>query len=129
MQASDRLNEIMEKVNLSDKFKLFNAYYSPKIVGEINESYVKLAKLKGDFPWHTHNEEDEMFFVVKGCLLLRFREKEVIVNEGEFIIVPKGVAHQPVADEEAHVMFIEPKTTLNTGAEVNERTIEKLETI
>jgi mannose-6-phosphate isomerase-like protein (cupin superfamily) len=119
----------MEKVNLTEKFKLFNEYYSPKIVGEINESFVKVAKLKGDFPWHTHKEEDEMFFIVKGSLMIRFRDKDVSVNEGEFIIVPKGIEHQPVAAEEAHVMFIEPKTTVNTGSEINERTIETLEKI
>lgn len=119
----------MDKVNVPDKFTLINEYYSPKIVGEINDSYVKLAKLKGEFPWHTHTNEDEMFYVIKGELLLRFRDKDVFLTSGEFIIVPKGLEHMPIAHDEAHVMFIEPKTTLNTGADINERTIEVLERI
>jgi len=119
----------MDKVNVTEKFSLINEFYTPKIVGEINESYVKLAKLKGEFPWHTHNDEDEMFYIVSGKLLLRFRDKEVILAPGEFIIVPKGVEHMPVAHEEVHAMFIELKTTLNTGAEINEKTIEALERI
>ena len=119
----------MDKVNLTSKFALINEFYSPKIVGELGESYIKLAKLKGEFPWHVHSNEDEMFFIVEGQLLLRFRDKDVYLNPGEFIVVPMGVEHMPVANEEVHAMFIEPKTTLNTGSEVNERTIEAPERI
>ncbi|WP_442600249.1 cupin domain-containing protein [Neobacillus sp. D3-1R] len=119
----------MEKVNINEKFSLFNEYWSPKIAGEINDTHVKLAKLKGEFIWHLHEHEDEMFFVVKGQLLIKFRDKDVWINEGEFIIVPKGVEHLPVAEEEVHVLLFEPKTTLNTGNQVNERTVSDLQSI
>ncbi|OUQ88135.1 mannose-6-phosphate isomerase [Brevibacillus brevis] len=119
----------MEKVNVAEKFTLFHEYWSPKIVGEINDSYVKLVKLKGEFVWHQHENEDEMFLVVKGKLLIKFRDKDVWLNEGEFLIVPKGVEHMPVAEEEVHVLLLEPKTTLNTGDQVNEKTVTDLETI
>ncbi|NQF15587.1 cupin domain-containing protein [Brevibacillus sp. HB1.3] len=119
----------MEKVNVAEKFTLFHEYWNPKIAGEINDSYVKLAKLKGEFVWHQHENEDEMFFVVKGKLLIKFRDKDVWLNEGEFLIVPKGVEHMPVAEEEVHVLLLEPKTTLNTGDQVNEKTVTDLETI
>ncbi|AWX57699.1 cupin domain-containing protein [Brevibacillus brevis] len=119
----------MEKVNVAEKFALFHEYWNPKIAGEINDSYVKLAKLKGEFVWHQHENEDEMFFVVKGKLLIKFRDKDVWVNEGEFLIVPKGVEHMPVAEEEVHVLLLEPKTTLNTGDQVNEKTVTDLERI
>ncbi|WP_429842202.1 cupin domain-containing protein [Brevibacillus sp. FIR094] len=120
---------MMEKVNVAEKFTLFHQYWNPKIAGEINDSYVKLAKLKGEFVWHQHENEDEMFFVVKGKLLIKFRDKDVWLNEGEFLIVPKGVEHMPVAEEEVHVLLLEPKTTLNTGDQVNEKTVTDLETI
>ncbi|WP_409179185.1 cupin domain-containing protein [Brevibacillus fortis] len=120
---------MMEKVNLAEKFTLFHEYWNPKIAGEMNDSYVKLAKLKGEFVWHQHENEDEMFFVVKGQLLIKFRDKDVWLNEGEFLIVPKGVEHMPVAEEEVHVLLIEPKTTLNTGDQVNEKTVTDLESI
>ncbi|RAT96289.1 cupin domain-containing protein [Brevibacillus sp. Leaf182] len=119
----------MEKVNVAEKFTLFHEYWNPKIAGEINDSYVKLAKLKGEFVWHQHENEDEMFFVVKGKLLIKFRDKDVWLNEGEFLIVPKGVEHMPVAEEEVHVLLLEPKTTLNTGDQVNEKTVTDLERI
>ena len=119
----------MESVNLAQKFTLFDDYWSPKIAGELNDSYVKLVKLKGEFVWHHHEREDELFLVVKGRLLLRLRDREVWVNEGEFAIVPKGVEHLPVARDEVHVLLIEPKTTLNTGNVRNERTVEELDTI
>ncbi|MBH0330418.1 mannose-6-phosphate isomerase [Brevibacillus brevis] len=119
----------MEKVNVAEKFTLFHEYWNPKIAGEINDSYVKLAKLKGEFVWHQHENEDEMFLVVKGKLLIKFRDKDVWLNEGEFLIVPKGVEHMPVAEEEVHVLLLEPKTTLNTGDQVNEKTVTDLETI
>jgi len=114
----------MGKINIEEKLNLFNEYWSPKIIGEINESYVKLAKLKGDFIWHTHENEDEMFYVLKGILTIKFREKDVQLNEGECIVIPRGIEHMPVAKEEVHVMLIESKTTLNTGNVVNERTVE-----
>lgn len=119
----------MDKINLFQKFNLFNEYWSPKILGELNESYVKIAKLKGEFLWHTHENEDEMFFVIKGELVIKFREKDVTLNEGEFLIIPRGIEHMPVAQNEVHVMLIEPKTTLNTGDVKNDRTVEGLEII
>ena len=119
----------MESVNLAQKFALFDDYWSPKIAGELNDAYVKIVKLKGDFAWHHHDSEDELFLVVKGRLLLRLRDRDVWVNEGEFAIVPKGVEHLPVARDEVQVVLIEPKSTLNTGNVRNERTIEKLDRI
>lgn len=114
----------MEKVSITRKFGLFSDYWSPKIVGEINDSYVKLVKLKGEFVWHSHEKEDELFLVVKGKLVIRLRDRDIQLEEGEFFIVPKGVEHMPVADEEVHVLLLEPKTTLNTGNVRNERTVE-----
>lgn len=119
----------MEKVNLAEKFALFHDYWNPKIVGDLNESYVKLAKFKGEFVRHQHENEDEMFLVVKGNLLIKFRDQDVWVKEGEFLVVPKGVEHMPVAEEEVHVLLLEPKTTLNTGNQVNEKTVTDLESI
>ena len=119
----------VEKINLTQKFSLFKEYWSPKIVGELNDSYIKLAKLKGEFDWHHHDAEDEMFMVVKGQLTIKFRDKDVILDAGELIVIPKGVDHLPVAAEEVHVMLIEPKGTLNTGNVVTEKTKEVLERI
>ncbi|PXV87851.1 mannose-6-phosphate isomerase-like protein (cupin superfamily) [Lachnotalea glycerini] len=119
----------MEKINIAEKLSLFNEYWSPKIIGEINESYVKLAKLKGDFIWHTHETEDEMFYVLKGVLTIKFREKDVQLNEGECIVIPRGIEHMPVAEEEVHVMLVESMATLNTGNIINERTVETLKKI
>ena len=119
----------MRSVNLAAKFRLFDEYWSPKIVGELNDAYVKLVNVKGEFVWHHHETEDELFFVVKGRLLLKFRDREVWVDEGEFVIVPRGVEHMPVASEEAHVLLLEPKTTLNTGNVRNERTVSELDRI
>lgn len=119
----------MEKVNLIEKFSLFGDYWSPKVVGELNGQYVKLAKLKGEFVWHHHEAEDELFLVVKGRLVIRLREKDVVLEEGEFFIVPRGVEHKPVAEEEVHVLLFEPKSTLNTGNVRTERTLEELDTI
>lgn len=119
----------MEKINLTEKFQLFNEYWSPKIIGEINDSYVKIAKLKGEFTWHIHDNEDEMFYVVKGALKMKFKEKDICLQEGESIIIPRGTEHMPVADEEVHVLLIEPKSTLNTGNVINQKTIETLERI
>lgn len=113
----------MEKVNLAEAFECVSEHWSPRIGGEINDSYVKLVKLKGEFVWHHHEHEDELFLVVKGRLLLRFRDREVWLDPGEFIVVPRGVEHLPIAPEECEVVLLEPKTTLNTGNVVNERTV------
>ena len=113
----------MEKVNLAQKFSLFQEYWSPKIAGELNDSYVKLAKLKGEFVWHQHEAEDELFLVVKGKLLIKLRDGDIWLEEGEFVIIPQGVEHMPVAEDEVHIVLIEPKTTLNTGNVQNERTV------
>ena len=118
-----------EKVNLAEKLNLFNEYWSPKIAGELNDSYVKLVKFKGEFVWHHHEREDELFLVLKGQLLMKFRDRDVWINEGEFIIVPRGVEHMPVAAEEVHVMLLEPKTTLNTGNVENQQTLRELQRI
>lgn len=123
----------MDKVNLAQKFSLFSEHYSPKIVGEVNDAYVKLTKLQGDFMWHHHEAEDELFLVVKGALRMKIREngaeREVVIHPGEFIIIPHGVEHFPSADEETHILLLEPKSTLNTGNLENERTLAKLERI
>jgi mannose-6-phosphate isomerase-like protein (cupin superfamily) len=119
----------MNKVNLKEKLGRFNEYWSPKIVGELNGQHVKLVKLKGEFIWHHHDAEDELFYVVKGRLMMRFRDREEWVEEGEFIIVPRGVDHMPVAPDEVHVMLFEPASTLNTGNVENERTLKKLDTV
>ena len=120
---------MIEKVNLAHKFRLFQDYWSPKIAGELNDSYVKLAKLKGEFVWHHHEVEDELFLVVKGRLLVKLRDQDIWLEEGEFVIIPRGVEHLPIAEEEAHVMLLEPKSTLNTGDVQNERTVASLERI
>jgi mannose-6-phosphate isomerase-like protein (cupin superfamily) len=114
----------MDKVNVTQKLSLFAEYWRPRIVGEVNDSYVKLVKLKGEFVWHHHDNEDELFWVIKGRLLMQFRDRNVWVEEGEFIIVPHGVEHCPLAEEEVHIMLLEPKTTVNTGNVQNERTVE-----
>ena len=119
----------MNKVNLVQKFSLFHDYWNPKIVGELNDSYVKLVKLKGEFAWHHHETEDELFLVVKGNLLIKLRDQNIFLDEGEFVIIPRGVEHLPIAEEEAHVLLLEPKTTLNTGNIGNERTVVDLERI
>jgi mannose-6-phosphate isomerase-like protein (cupin superfamily) len=117
---------MIEKVNLSEKFKLFDEHWSPKIAGEVNDSFVKLVKFQGDFVWHKHDTEDEMFLVVKGRITIKLRDGEVPLGEGEFAVIPRGVEHMPVAEEEAHVLLFEPKTVLNTGDVVNERTRTEL---
>ena len=120
---------MIEKVSLKQKFSLFQDHWSPKVAGELNDSYVKLAKLKGEFVWHHHEAEDELFLVVKGRLLIKLRDRDIQLEEGEFVIIPKGVEHLPIAEEEAHVLLLEPKLTLNTGNTQNERTITNLERI
>lgn len=120
---------MIEKVNLAEKFKLISEHWSPRIAGEVNDSHVKLVKLKGEFIWHRHEREDEMFLVVKGELTIRFRDSELHLREGEFAIVPRGVEHMPVAEDEAHVLLFEPKSVVNTGDVVNERTVAAPERI
>ncbi len=110
-------------VNVAQKFALIHEYWQPKIVGELNESYVKLVKFKGEFVWHHHDVEDELFWVVKGQLLIRLRDRDLHLSEGEFVIIPHGVDHQPVAQAEVQVVLLEPKTTVNTGDVQNERTV------
>ena len=119
----------MDKVNLAEKFSLVREYWSPKIVGEVNDTYVKAVKFKGEFVWHFHEKEDELFLVTKGTMRMRFRDGDVLVHPGEFIVVPRGVEHMPVADEEVEVVLLEPKSTLNTGNVRNERTLPVLERI
>jgi len=112
-----------EVINLIEKFSLFSEQWHPKIAGELNDSYVKLAKVQGEFVWHHHENEDELFFVVKGTLTIKLRERELTIHEGEFAIIPKGVEHLPVAEEEVWIMMLEPKSTSNTGNVENERTV------
>ena len=119
----------MEKVNLAQKFSLFQQQWSPKIVGELNGQYVKLVKVKGEFVWHHHEAEDELFMVIRGTLDIQFRDQTVVLKEGEFLVIPRGVEHKPVAEQEVHMLLFEPKTTLNTGNEQNERTVENLQWI
>jgi len=114
----------MEKVNLADKFDLFQEYWSPKIAGELNDSYLKLVKVKGEFVWHHHEAEDELFLVVRGRLVIKLRDRDIVLNEGEFVIIPRGVEHCPVAEEEVHVLLLEPKSTVNTGNVESERTVD-----
>ncbi len=119
----------MQKVNIINKLAQFSDYWKPRVVAELNGQYVKLAKFKGAFPWHKHDNEDELFFVVKGKFRVEFRDKTVELNENEFLVVPKGVEHRSVADEEVEVMLFEPKTTLNTGSALNEFTHKNPEKI
>jgi len=119
----------MLTVNLANKFTQFSDHWNPRIIGELNDCHVKAVKIKGEFIWHHHDVEDELFLVIKGTLRMRFRDHEEIVREGEFIVVPHGVEHMPVADEEVHMILLEPKSTLNTGNVTNERTVSQLEQI
>lgn len=119
----------MEKVNLEKKFSTFTEQWSPKIAGELNGQLIKLAKFKGPFIWHHHDNEDELFYVVKGSFDMEFENKTITIHEGEFIIVPRGVEHRPNAKEECEVMLFEPATTLNTGNIENERTLKQLDKI
>jgi mannose-6-phosphate isomerase-like protein (cupin superfamily) len=120
---------IAEKVNIAEKFAQFDEHWSPKIVGELNGQHVKLVKFTGEFVWHHHEHEDELFLVVKGRFRMEFRDRQVWLEEGEFLVVPHGVEHRPVAEEEAHVLLFEPASTLNTGNLRNDRTISQPERI
>lgn len=119
----------MEKINLTQKLALIKEHWSPKIIGEVNDVYIKLVKFQGDFIWHFHETEDELFFVVKGTMVMKLRNKDIELKEGEFIIIPKGVEHMPVSDEEVHLMLVEPKSTENTGNIQSERTVKDLDWI
>jgi mannose-6-phosphate isomerase-like protein (cupin superfamily) len=120
---------VAEKVNFAEKFARFHEHWSPKIVGELNGQLVKLVKFTGEFVWHHHEHEDELFLVVKGRFRMEFRDRQVWLEEGEFLIVPRGVEHRPVAEEEAHVLLFEPASTLNTGNVRGDRTRDDLERI
>ena len=119
----------MEKVNLQEKFALFSDQWNPRIVGELNGQHVKLAKLQGEFVWHHHDDEDELFLVLKGSMGIELQEETVSLTEGEFFIVPRGVEHRPVAKTEAHVLMLEPMSTLNTGNIGGDRTVDDPEWI
>ena len=114
------------KIDIAAKLSLFDDTWSPRIVGEVNDVQVKLTKLDGEFDWHRHEAEDELFLVISGRLVMRFRDGEEVVGPGELIIVPRGVDHLPIADPVTSVLLVEPKTTLNTGNLRNERTIDQL---
>ena len=115
---------MIKPIDLAQKFGAFHEYWKPKIAGELNDSYVKLAKLKGEFVWHQHEREDELFLVIRGTLVIELRDQELTLQPGKFVIIPKGVEHLPIAAEEVHVVLLEPKTTLNTGNVQNERTVD-----
>lgn len=117
------------KINLEQKFSLFNDHWSPKIIGELNDNFIKLVKFQGEFVWHSHEDEDELFIVIKGKLVIKFREHDMIAYPGEIILIPKGVEHCPCVDDEVWAMLIEPKSVINTGAVEEMRTIKELEKI
>src|SRR5215472_2905492 len=123
----------MDTINPKDKFSRFSEYWKPHIIGEVNDCLVKAVKLQGDFVWHHHDNEDELFLVVKGTLRMRVREqgseRQFLITPGEFIVIPRGVEHLPSAEEETHVVLVEPKTTLNTGNVESERTVRELQHI
>lgn len=123
------VDDVINVVNVQQKLAAFSDHWSPKIVGELNGQYVKLVKFQGEFIWHKHDGEDELFLVAKGRFRMEFRDRHVWLNEGEFLIVPRGVEHRPVAEEEVHVMLFEPASTLNTGNVVGERSINQLDRI
>lgn len=114
---------------MAEKFELFSDYWSPKIIGEVNDFYIKAVKVKGEFVWHQHETEDELFYVIKGRLRIRLRDGEIALDPGEFAVIPRTVEHLPVADEEVHILLLEPKTTVNTGTTSSDRTVEVLERI
>lgn len=114
----------MQKVNLAEALATFSEHWQPRIVGELNGQHVKVVKLEGEFVWHHHEIEDELFLVIRGAMTMELRDGNIELNEGDFFIVPRGVEHRPVAHGEAHVLLFEPATTLNTGNIRNERTFE-----
>ena len=120
---------MIDVVNINDKLAQFSEHWSPKIVGQVNDCHVKLAKLQGEFVWHHHDDEDEMFMVIKGTLQIKLRDRELVIEPGEFVIIPRGVEHLPIAEEEVLVLLFEPAATVNTGNVKNERTVEEIEQI
>ena len=129
--AVEHQNEALdlEKINVMQKFSLFDEHWQPKVIAELNGQAVKLAKVRGGFIWHHHDNEDELFYVLKGKLTMKLRDRDVVLNEGEMFVVPRGVEHKPVADDEVWMMLFEPMQTLNTGNVHNERTVKDLEKI
>ncbi len=119
----------MKKINMQEKLSLFREHWTPKIIGELNGQYVKLAKIKGDFVWHNHEQEDELFMVLKGSLVMELPDEKILLNEGEILIVPKGIDHRPIADEEAHILMFEPVSTAHTGDVRTEMTVDDPEWI
>lgn len=122
----------METINLAQKFARFSDYWNPKVIGELNDFAVKIVKVKGEFVWHHHDQEDELFFVVKGRLCIQVQEapgsqRDIWIGEGELVIIPHGIEHRPIAEEETHLMLLEPATVLNTGNVQNERTVQNPE--
>lgn len=115
----------MKKVNIADKFSQFNDHWSPKIIGELNGQEVKIAKVKGEFVWHDHTHEDEMFLIIKGSLKIEFRDHTTILNEGEMLVIPRGIEHKPIAEEECHILLFEPSSTKHTGTTAHKLTQQK----
>ncbi len=115
---------MIQTIDLAEKFARFSEYWHPKIAAELNDAYVKVVKLKGEFVWHLHENEDELFWVIRGTLVIKLRDQVLTVRPGQFVVIPKAVEHLPVAEEEVQVVLLEPKTTLNTGNVQNERTVE-----
>lgn len=119
----------MNKINLREKFSLFFDHWHPRLLAELNGQHVKIAKILGEFDWHTHDKEDELFLVIRGRFRMEFRDQSQWLEEGEIIVIPRGVEHRPVAEEEAHILLFEPVSTLNTGNIRNDRTVEHIERI
>lgn len=120
---------MIEKVNVADKFARFNDYWRPKIIGELNDFHVKAVKVKGEFDWHHHETEDELFYVIAGHLRILLSDGEITLDPGEFAVIPHGVEHLPIAEQETHILLLEPKTTVNTGTVSSDRTVEVLDRI
>ncbi len=114
-------------MKVAEKFELFSDYWSPKIIGDVNDFYIKAVKVKGEFVWHQHETEDELFYVIRGRLRIKLRDGEIALDPGEFAVIPRTVEHLPVADEEVHILLLEPKTTVNTGTTASDRKVEVLE--
>jgi mannose-6-phosphate isomerase-like protein (cupin superfamily) len=114
----------MDAINIEHKFSLFKEYWSPKILAELNGQVVKIAKIKGEFIWHKHDEEDEFFLVTRGSMVIKLRDRDIHLKQGEFAVIPRGIEHKPVAEEEAHILMFEPASTINTGDVQNELTQE-----
>lgn len=129
IKTQDSFKDEINKINLNSKLKTFNEYWTPKIIGELNNQYVKIAKFKGEFVMHKHEQEDELFYVIDGKLFIELVNKTIVLNTGEFVVIPKGVEHKPYAPEEVSVMLFEPASTLNTGNTKNELTVSNLDKI